>query len=280
VIWPTHRAAPQTFALVMLIGMLLTASVRSATDGRRILGTRPDWTLARALLRRGFSFYLPALAGLALLRADMFLLVRIAPAGAIGMYAVAQAIAMGQVGVINPFIQVGFAAVAQQTNEQSALETLGHHFRLAQLAAVVMALAAAAVTPWGIRVFFGADFLPATIATYFLIAAAALWGVGETLEQGLRATGRPRLGMIASAIGLAVLLAAAAPAYRHLGISGIAAAVCLSQAISLAALIVFCVVRLRMRVSAFWAFNAQTFTELESLVASIFRRFGIASSRP
>lgn len=278
--WRSHRATPQAFALMMLAGMLLTTFVRAATDGRSILGTRPDWSLASALLRRGFSFYLPALAGLALLRADMFLLVRMAPAASIGMYAVAQAIAMGQVGAINPFIQVGFAAVAQQTDEESALAILAHHFRLAQLAAVVMALAAAAITPWGIRVFFGQQFLPATIAAYYLIAAAALWGVGETLEQGLRAANHPRLGMIASFIGLTILLVASVPAYHAIGINGIAAAVCFSQAVSLIALIVLCVVRLRMRASSLWAFNAATFSELESRIALIFRRFGIVPSRP
>ncbi len=59
-------------------------------------------------------------------------------------------------------------AEAQQSDEASALSTLAHHFRLAQLAALVMALAAAAITPWGIRVFFGPQFLPATTATYYL----------------------------------------------------------------------------------------------------------------
>jgi O-antigen/teichoic acid export membrane protein len=279
VIWPSHRATPGTFAVAMLVGMLAVAFTRSAADGVAILGLRPDAALARKLFRRGFSFYLPSLAALALLRADMFLLVRLAPAAAIGAYAVAQAIAMGQVGVINPFIQVGFAAVAQHTEQQDALASLARHFRFAQLAAIAIALLAAALTPWAIRTLFGAEFLSAIVAAYFLIAAAAFWGMGETLEQGLRAAAHPRLGMIASVMGLVILLATGIPAYHSFGISGLAASVCLSQLLSLLALVAFCIFRLRMPAKSFLAFDVATFREIENAVAALFRRFGVSGSR-
>jgi enterobacterial common antigen flippase len=277
-LWPSHSATPNGFALAMLAGMLAAVFLRSAGDGPSIFGVRPDAALALRLFRRGLTFYIPSLAALLLLRADMFLLVRLAPAAAIGGYAVAQAIAMGQVGVINPFIQVGFAAVAQRPDERSALATLAHHFKLAQLAAFLMAAVAALLTPWAIRVFFGAEFAPAIVATYFLIAAAAFWGVGETLEQGLRAAGHPRLGMIASIFGLALLLAAAVPAYHRYGISGLAATVCFSQGLSLIGLIALCVSRLHMRIGSFWAFDADTFRRLYAAFASLFRGSGLSSS--
>jgi enterobacterial common antigen flippase len=278
-LWPSHSAAPGAFALAMLLGMFLTVFLRSIGDGANIFGVRPDAALASRLFRRGITFYIPSLAALLLLRADMFLLVRLAPAAAIGAYAVAQAIAMGQVGVINPFIQVGFAAVAQQPDEASALATLAHHFKLAQLAAFAMAAVAASLTPWAIRTFFGAEFSPAITATYFLIAAAALWGLGETLEQGLRAAGHPRLGMVASLFGLAILLAAAVPAYHRYGISGLAATVCVAQGLSLIALILLCTTRLHMRISAFWAFDRDTLRRLAAFFRNPFHRSGLASAR-
>jgi enterobacterial common antigen flippase len=277
-LWPSHSATAGSFALAMLVGMLVAVILRSASDGANIFGVRPDARLASRLFRRGFTFYVPSLAALLLLRADMFLLVRLAPAAAIGSYAVAQAIAMGQVGVINPFIQVGFAAVAKQPDEPSALATLAHHFKLAQLAAFAMAAVAAALTPWAIRVFFGAEFSPATTATYFLIAAAAFWGVGEMLEQGLRAAGHPRLGMIASLFGLALLLAAAVPAYHRYGITGLAGTVCFAQGVSLIALIALCVSRLHMSIRSFWAFDRDTFRRLYSVFATLLRRPALASS--
>ena len=280
VIWPAHSTTPRAFALAMLAGTVTVAFARSVLDAPAILGARPDFALARKLFQRGFTFYIPSLAALVLLRADMFLLVRLAPAAAIGAYAVAQAIAMGQVGVINPFIQVGFAAVAQHAEEAGALAALARHFRFAQIAAVAMALFAAALTPWAIRTFFGVEFLPAVLATYFLIAAAAFWGMGETLEQGLRAAGHPRLGMIASLIGLAILFFVGIPAFHAFGINGLAASVCLSQLLSLVALVAFCIFYLHMRAKSFIALDAATFREIENAVASFFRRFGFSPSRP
>lgn len=70
--------------------------------------------IARRLLTRGVIFYIPAVAGFLLMRADTFLLVRLTTAQAIGLYAVAQAIALGQIGAVMPFIQVGFTAVARE----------------------------------------------------------------------------------------------------------------------------------------------------------------------
>jgi O-antigen/teichoic acid export membrane protein len=273
VIWPTRHIFPQTFAAAMLIGVVFTAAMRAGQDWAAICRTLPNWHLARKLLRRGFSFYIPALAGLALLRADMFLLVRLAPAAAIGAYAVAQAISMGQVGAVIPFVQVGFAAVAAEAKHERALETLLRHFRLAQIAVVAAALFAAALTSWGIRVFFGPEYLSATNTTYFLIAAAATWGIGETLEQGLRAAGHPGLGIVSNVAGLVALCALAVPAYLYFGIAGLASAALLGQLVSLLALIGLCVLRLKMRLRTFWAFDTVTFREFKRLTASAVRHF-------
>ena len=279
VIWPTGRISPGTFALASLTAVICTAVLRTVQDWKPIMGSRPNLTLAFRLLRRGFSFYIPTLAGLALLRADMFLLVRLAPAAAIGAYAVAQAVSSGQVGVINPFVQVGFADVAQQTDSDHALRAVARHFRLAQVASISMGILAIAVTPWGIRLFFGAEFVSATTATYFLIGAAAFWGMGETLEQGLRAASHPRLGIISNLLGLAILLGLGVPAYQSFGIAGVATAVCMGQAASLAALIGFCVFVLNMKLKLFWAFDASTFHELKGVAVSLLKRLSPARRR-
>ena len=203
----------------------------------------------------------------------MFLLIRLAPAAAIGAYAVGQAISMGQVGAVIPFVQVGFAAVAGEAEHERALETLLKHFRLAQVAVVAAALFAGALTSWGIRVFFGPEYLSATNATYFLIAAAATWGIGETLEQGLRAAGHPGLGIVSNVTGLVALCSLGVPAYASLGITGLAAAAFLGQLVSLLSLIGLCVVCLKMRLRTFWAFDALTYRELRNLTVLVVRRF-------
>jgi O-antigen/teichoic acid export membrane protein len=272
ILWPTRWLSPRTFAWAMLAGVVFTAVARSSQDASRIFGTRPGLRLGLQLLRRGFSFYIPSLAALALLRADMVLLVRLAPAGVIGIYAVAQAISMGQAGVINPFIQVGFAAVAREPEQRRALETLARHFRFAQVAAIGLGFVAAALTPSAIKILVGAEFLPATAPTYFLIAGAAFWGMGETLEQGLRAAAHPRLGIISSLIGLTILISLGIPAFDHFGLAGLAATVLLSQAGSLFALIGFCVFFLEMRPGLFWGFGTETFQELKRVGFSLLKR--------
>jgi O-antigen/teichoic acid export membrane protein len=279
VLWPARQISPKTFAFAMLAAVVIATLLRAGLDRSRILQTRPSWPLAVRMIRRGFSFYVPALAGLALLRADMFLLVRLAPAAAIGAYAVAQAISMGQVGMVNPFVQVGFAAVAGEIEHERALETLGRHFRFAQVAVLGAAVVAAALTSFCIRVLFGPEFLGATMATYFLIGASALWGMEQVLEQGLRAAAHPALGIMSNLLGLVCLLMLAIPGYTHFGIGGLAAGVLLGQLVNLAALIAFCVVALDMRLTLFWAFSATTFHEWKVASGYLGRLLGRISAR-
>jgi enterobacterial common antigen flippase len=253
---------PPLFAACLLASAALSAAVRLAMDRRERPFGAPDWQLARRILSRGMSFYLPAIAGFLLSRADMFILVRLAATDQIGLYAVAQAIALGQVGAVLPFVHVGFAAVAREVRKDEALAALAHHFRFAQIAAAAMAALAAALTPWGIRVLFGARFSGAIDATYLLIGATALWGASQMLEQGLRATGHSRIGIVSNVAGLAIMLAAGIPACRLYGINGIAAAALASQVLNLVVLIAFCVSRLKMPIVWFWAFDPQSIREL------------------
>ncbi|MGB8495439.1 MAG: lipopolysaccharide biosynthesis protein [Candidatus Acidiferrum sp.] len=270
--WASGHASPSAFAAGFLAGTLLVAALRVQMDWDAISGTLPDWTTARRLLRRGLSFYLPTVASIALYRADMFLLVRIAPSEAIGLYAVAQAIALGQIGAVHPFVQVGFSAVAGETDPGKALQTLARHFRLAQLAVISTGLLAAAVTPWLIRLMFGAQFSGAVTTAYLLIGATVLWGMEQVLEQGLRAANHPRPGIVSNLLGLALLVGLGIPACLHYGIAGLASAAMVAQLLNLVILIGFCVVRLKMSAKSFWAFDARTIREIHTVGLQLLRR--------
>ena len=255
---------PSSFAACLLASAILTAIIRVGMDRRQVPFGLPDLTLARNLLVRGASFYLPAIAGFVLSRADLFILIRIVPTEQVGLYAVAQAIALGQMGAVLPFVHVGFAAVAREGKAAGALAVLAQHFRLAQIAAIMMAVLAAALTPWGIRTLFGPAFLGARITAYLLIGATAIWGASQMLEQGLRAAGHPRIGILSNLAGLAVLLAAGIPACRSHGINGIAAAALAAQALNVFILIAFCTVRLNLPIRWFWAFSPDSLRELHA----------------
>ena len=274
--WASGQISPQTFALGILAGAVVTAAVRAGMDWNTIVRTKPDWIAARRVIKQGISFYFPAIAGFVLSRADMFLLVRLAPTDAIGLYAVAQAIALGQIGAVNPFVQVGFAAVAGETNQERALQTLVRHFRLAQLVVLTAGIAAAAMAPWIIRLLFGAKFIAAVTTTYLLIGATLLWGMSQVLEQGLRAAAHPRPGIISNLLGLAVLVSMGIPGCIRFGIEGLAAALLAAQFLNLVTLISFCVAALKMPLRFLWAFNANTFRELLLAVRSLVKRMGTA----
>jgi len=272
VAWGLGRASPWSFALGLLLATLATAIVRVAMDGNSLI-LKPDGAIARRLLKRGIAYYLPAIAGFILCRADMFILVRIAPSAAIGLYAVAQAISTGQIGAVIPFVHVSFTAVAREENRAAALVVLAHHFRLAQLAIVVAALAATAVTPWGIRLLFGPNFTGATTAAYFLIGGSVCWGMSQVLEQGLRAAEHPRPGIFSNLTGLAVLVAVGIPACMRHGINGLAAIVLVAQILNLSILIGFCVLRLHIPARSLWAFDYRALRYFHEIVSSFHRRF-------
>lgn len=271
-VWASGHVSPGAFAAVLLLAALLVTVVRTQMDWRSLSPRLVDWTTARRLLKRGWSFYLPTVASNALYRADMFILVRLVPSGAIGLYAVAQAIALGQLGAVNPFIQVGFSAVAGETDPRKALQTLRRHFRLAQLVVVSMGLLAASVTPWLVRLLFGAQFTGAVTAAYLLIGATMFSGMEQVLEQGLRAADHPRPGIVSNLLGLALIIGLGIPACLHYGIAGLAAAAMLAQLLNFLVLIGFCVAGLKMPAKDFWAFDASAFYELGSFVRSLFKR--------
>jgi O-antigen/teichoic acid export membrane protein len=270
--WGSGRVSPGAFAGALLAATLLVTGVRTQMDWGAISPQLADLTTARRLLKRGLSFYLPTVASIALYRADMFILVRMAPSEAIGLYAVAQAIALGQIGAVNPFVQVGFSAVAGETEPRKALQTLARHFRLAQLAVISTGLLAAVVTPWLIRLMFGAQFSGAVTTTYLLIGATVLCGMEQVLEQGLRAADHPRPGIVSNLLGLALLVGLGIPACLHYGIAGLAFAAMAAQLLNLVILIGFCVVGLKMPAKDLWAFDASAFNELATLVRSLIKR--------
>ena len=260
--WWIRAISPSAFAFCILSGAVITAALRIILDWRSILHFRPRWHIACSLLRRGMGFYVPAVAGFILMRADTFLLVRLTAAQAIGLYAVAQAIATGQIGAVGPFVQVVFAAVAREVEQEKALRTLARHFRLAQFVVIGVGLATAGLTPWAIPFLFGSKFSEAMTTTYLLITASVFWGFSQVLEQGLRAASHPRPGIVSNLLGLVVLFGLGIPLCVRFGIIGMAASLAIAEFTNLTALVTLCKVMLKMPLRLFWAFEPRTLREL------------------
>ena len=270
--WASGRVSPTMFAAGILGCAMLVGALRTSADWDAISSTLPDWETARRLLKRGLSYYIPAAVSFALSRADMFILVRVAPTEAIGFYTVAQAIALGQIGAVNPFLQVGFSAVAGEPDPQLALQTAARHFRFSQLVVAGGGALAAAATPWLIRVMFGVRFEAAVLPAYLLIASTVLWGMEQVLEQGLRAANHPRPGIFSNLLGLAVLAGLGIPACQRYGIVGLASVTIVAQFLNLTFLIAFCFFALHMPLGALWGFGLSTMKEFRPAIGSFLRR--------
>jgi len=270
--WGTGHVSSSAFAAGFLTAMVVTAGARAALDWDVLRRFKPNWAIGQKLLKRGFNYYLPAITSALLGRCDIFLIVRLLPADAIGLYAVAQAIATGQIGAVNPFVQVGFSAVAAHADQEQALKTMARHFRFAALAVIFVGLVAAAATPWGINLFFGAKFIGATAATLLLIGATAFWGMAQVLDQGLRAACHPRPGIFSNLLGATFLFAVGIPACSRFGINGIAGAMLGAQFLNLLFLVGFCMVRLGLPASLIWPFAWTTICEIRAVGSQIMRR--------
>jgi O-antigen/teichoic acid export membrane protein len=273
-IWRAGKVSPAVFAYAVLASGILTAAIRVAIDSKVLVRTRPQWAVAKRLLARGFKYYVPAIAGFLFARSDMFLVVRLMPASAIGLYAVAQAIAVGQLVTVSPFVHVSFAAVAAEHEVEKLREAIVHHFRLSQLVAIAMGCAVAAAASWAIRLFFGARFVGATNATLLLTAATTLWAMAQVLDQSFRAASHSWPGVASNSVAMAVVFALGIPGCVRYGINGMASAVLMGQVANLAILIGYGVVALGINIGRFWALDANTFREIGPLTKTLKYRLG------
>jgi O-antigen/teichoic acid export membrane protein len=270
--WTIGRMTPAAFAFGVLASMFITGIFRAAMSLETLSTTKPSWGIAKRLFNRGFTYYLPAVAGLLLLRCDMFLAVRFLSVATIGLYAVAQAIAMGQLATVSPFVHVSFAAVAAEHERSAVRRTILHHFRLAQLVIVTLGAITATAAPLVIRCFFGSRFLGATSATLLLIAATATSGMAQVLDQCMRAASFARPGIVSNTVGIVAVFLFGIPACWRYGINGIAASVLTAQITNLAILIGFCSRTFDIRLRTFWAFDSRTFRLLLSFLQTFKKR--------
>jgi len=241
------KVTPVGCAGAMLAGAFSVPLLRGTTLRLALSRAKVSWPAARTLLRRGLALHLPALAGLALMRSDMLVLVRTVPAAAIGLYAAGLAVAVGHIGTANPFVQVGFRAVAAERDLPRALSILSRHFRMAQVVVLAGGVLTALLAPWLIHLAFGARFAGAIPVAYWLIAATTLWGLAQILDQMLRALEHTMPGMVSNAVGLGLVFAIGVPASLRFGIVGMGAALVVAQGVNLCLLLRYCLSGLQIQ---------------------------------
>jgi O-antigen/teichoic acid export membrane protein len=178
----------------------------------------------RPLLGYGLPLLLATIPHWLNIRLDQMLLAAFVSSRDLGLYVVAVAWAGLVAPLVNAFGIVLFPRLARETDEGVRVEVLYRGLRATLVVTTTLTVVMLILTPFAIRVFFGAAFGEATPAAAVLVLATAALAVNFVLEEGFRGLGRPGEVLRAEVMGLVVTGAALAVLLRPLGIVGAALA--------------------------------------------------------
>lgn len=222
----------------------------------------------RAFLSYGLRVWLGALAGVVLTRIDQVLLLPLAGATALGLYAVAVSLGDIPLVVANAVREVTFSRQSAATDASALARTA----RLTGAAVSVTCAVIAAALPWLVPTLFGAAFTPAISVTLVLLAGVALSVPGSLAGVALAAAGRP--GLRSTSLALAALcnvglfVALAGP----LGVHGAALATIGGTLVSNGLNLVFAHRVLQLDVRSFHGLRRSDLTVVQALLGRLLRR--------
>lgn len=175
---------------------------------------------ARELLSYGGRVWFGALAGIVLTRVDQVLLLPLAGATALGLYAVAVSLSDIPLVVANAVREVTYSRQSAGLDHSA----LARASRLTSVAVGGTCVALAVVAPWIVPALFGAEFADAVPATLVLLLGCSISVPGSLAGVALAAGGRPGLRstsiVVAAVCNLLLLVGLAGP----LGVDGAALA--------------------------------------------------------
>lgn len=194
----TVEAAVITIALSPVLGALLYLGLlrRPTAESDSTNGTVPSRIRSRVLLSYGGRVWLGALSGIILSRIDQALLVPLAGAVALGVYAVAVNIADIPLIVANAVREVSFSTHSATTDHAA----LARAARLTTAVVLVVSAGLTAALPIVVPLLFGAGYASAVPVAAVLLLGLVLGSPGSLAGVGLAAAGRPGLRSVALAI--------------------------------------------------------------------------------
>lgn len=229
-------AASPVLGACCYLGLLRRPRIRTASTGQTAPTAQSAQTLdARLLVSYGGRVWFGALSGILLSRLDQTLMVPLAGAVALGLYAVAVNIADVPLIVANAVREVSFSDQSA-SNDPAAL---ARSSRLTTAAVTLASGAIAAAMPVAVPLLFGPEFREAIPVAAVLLLGLVLGSPGSLAGVGLAAVGRPGVRSVSLAIAAvcsAVALVLLAPV---LGALGAAIATCLGNVVSAGGNLVF-----------------------------------------
>jgi O-antigen/teichoic acid export membrane protein len=179
-------ASGASFAMACLFGHVVTTAVLLFACRQRIRKREPSHSHFMPLLRLGFTLHAPTVLIAVIQRLDLALVIWLTGPEKLGLYAAAQAIATGQLGLTAPFAQAVFADATRNLDGSR----LSFQLQLSQVMVLVSALLSVASGPFLLRTCFGLDFAAAADLILPLTLLIALRNSTDVAGQILRAYGR------------------------------------------------------------------------------------------
>jgi hypothetical protein len=268
------------FSLCYQVGPFAAFLIQLIFSWRELAAEWPRKDELRTLMKGGSLFQLPQFLGHLQEHGSLFVVVTVLPADDVGVFMVALAIALAQFATAIAFMQVGFVKIAGEATPLAALASFLRQFRAAQVTMVALSCLVLATTPLLIQLGFGKQFLSATSATYWMVAAMGVMGLVKVFDGGLRALNHSFAPAVGYALGLAVL---ASGGFCLVPSGGIVRMGQIAFASALLTLAVDCVFLMRLEPVSFsmlWGFNTETMKLLISRAARMLRPRTPALSTP
>ncbi len=188
------------------------------------------------MLRFGLRGFIGSVSAVGTFRLDQAVIGLFLAPRALGLYAAALAVTN-----LPAFISRGIATITlPQVAHAEAGDRRGEagsYFRLSIILTGLVVLALEIVAGWLVPFFFGAAFEDAVPLTRILLLGSFFTGARRVLADSASGMGRPGLASIAELISWAVLVPTLVVLVQIWGVEGVAAAITISTAVSLLALI-------------------------------------------
>jgi O-antigen/teichoic acid export membrane protein len=214
----------ERIVVVYIAGTVLTAAGAAAAVFRhRRPRPEADRATGRTLVGFGVRSHASSITSLFNERLDLLVISLFLAPAKLGLYVVAVTLTSLTSLAATSVSLVAMPSVARLDGDARA-DAARRYLLLTVAAAAAISLPAAVFAPQLIRLFFGADFVPASTAARILLVAAVVLAAARTLEALLKGLGRPLAAASAELTGLAVTAGALAVLLPPFGITGAAVA--------------------------------------------------------
>jgi O-antigen/teichoic acid export membrane protein len=258
VLWALGAVSVTSLVWASWLGTAVTALLR-LYHSRDVLGVRPSLAEARRLVAFGARLHGAALLAALLAQADRLVVITFWDEASLGLYIVALSLATGGLNVVTGAFTVLLLprlAAAEDTEAQRRI--MGQTLRYATLLLSGGTAALLVLCPWLLPFLFGDPYAGAVGICLVLLVAYLPMALRQVIVQGLAGTGDWRPRILAHGLALATFAALAWPLARKLDVLGIATALLLANAVSVAYLLVFLRRRLALSSGECWGLSLTT----------------------